>query len=265
MSAYTDTKYSKVDVEGERKCCKCSKIKCCGICCGTFILVILLVIASYFIFLKITSDSIDIGDPDEWEAKLKNTKNTNIKQIQISGLYQMESYDENFEKYLSAMGVPWYIMPLILASKETIRVEHSDEGSEIPWNFTTTTAMNEKRMEWRLNEQTTEPYGRGPMSGEFQKFCTRPVYNIVNCTILEKERNWFLSLEMEWTKGGMISTREFINEHIVTKRFYTRVDENEDNMVDEEDADDGNDAEEDWSDAEEDGFDDFFDEVENDG
>ena len=37
-----------------------------------------------------------------------------VLQVRVEGKYELKSYDENFDKYLTALGVPFFLKPLIL-------------------------------------------------------------------------------------------------------------------------------------------------------
>ena len=51
------------------------------------------------------------------------------------------SYDENYSSYLKAMGIPFFLVPLILGSKETI-IMTRPENPEGFWTINTITGTS---------------------------------------------------------------------------------------------------------------------------
>ena len=41
----------------------------------------------------------------------------------------LKAYDENYEPYLRSMGIPSFVVPLILRSSESINVTATEEGA----------------------------------------------------------------------------------------------------------------------------------------
>ena len=44
--------------------------------------------------------------------------------------YELVSYDENYEKYLKALGIPFFVVPLIVGASETLEFEASDDPEQ---------------------------------------------------------------------------------------------------------------------------------------
>ncbi len=53
------------------------------------------------------------------------------------------SYDENYESYLKAMGIPFFVVPIILGSSATLTVEAADNPDET-WVLTTANSRKSK-------------------------------------------------------------------------------------------------------------------------
>ena len=47
------------------------------------------------------------------------------------GVYDLVSYSDSYEDYLSALGAPWYALPLILAGSESMEIEATEEGARM--------------------------------------------------------------------------------------------------------------------------------------
>ena len=47
------------------------------------------------------------------------------------GVYKLVSFSDSYSNYLSAMGVPWYVLPLVLSSSETIDIEVTEDGAKM--------------------------------------------------------------------------------------------------------------------------------------
>ncbi len=52
------------------------------------------------------------------------------------------SYDENYSDYLKGMGIPFFVVPMILGSKETITITKPDDPDDGFWSFMTETGMH---------------------------------------------------------------------------------------------------------------------------
>merc|ERR550519_2996364 len=88
------------------------------------------------------------------------------------------------------------------------------------------TSINDYRTstkEFQLGVEKEEDMSRGPFTVIMSRVCHRPTQNFLNCTLVERTRNWTINMEVEFSPGGMISTRKFINKNIVTKKFYQRI------------------------------------------
>ena len=48
--------------------------------------------------------------------------------------YELVSYDESYEDYLKAMGLPFFVIPMILGNSETLTITVSNEGD---WKIVT--------------------------------------------------------------------------------------------------------------------------------
>ena len=113
---------------------------CCGCCtwkkaCFTFwivvIIVVLVVIGLYFgAKSKLTGEATS-EDSEAWEESLSTSGDPSGGQLGptalINGQYKLVSYDENYETYLKSVGIPFFLVPLILSSSETLYITASDD------------------------------------------------------------------------------------------------------------------------------------------
>ncbi|CAB4066163.1 unnamed protein product [Lepeophtheirus salmonis] len=67
-------------------------------------------------FIRLNNGTFDNEEGKDWEAKLlMDGQSSNF-----SGMYELVRHDENYEKYLIALGIPYFVVKLILVSPEII-------------------------------------------------------------------------------------------------------------------------------------------------
>ena len=91
------------------------------------------------------------GNAAEWESKLFQERNLNPNMNIVSdkvkhttyiltihvvfhlspkdGTYTLKAFDENYEPYLKSLGVPGFVVPIILRASETITVIATEKGA----------------------------------------------------------------------------------------------------------------------------------------
>ena len=81
-------------------------------------------------------------DVESWEKRFQSIKASKhfklvresdryiltIHYIQQDGTYDLKSYDEGYKDFLTSMGIPWFVIPLILKGSETIEMEIFEDG-----------------------------------------------------------------------------------------------------------------------------------------
>ena len=85
------------------------------------------------------------------------------------------SYDENYKEYLSAFGIPFFVIPIILGSKEIVNITFT--GSKI--KFVVTTDYKTDTIEFVIGEVLEHKPER---FGTLHSKCTLPEPNHVHCT-----------------------------------------------------------------------------------
>lgn len=228
-----DPWYNKLTCSCKSKrccCCRCTW-KCCGV--GTFIVVLLigLILGGGYLYLKSRlTGTATSKDKDLWEATLGN--NNDVSQIQtsklaksiIDGEFLLVSYDENYPDYLKTMGIPGFVVNLILSSKEIlIFKEPTQPGGN--WTMNTKTDLMDRNAYFRIGEPFEMEMGMGNKKGLMVSNCTisGPADNILSCDVREKIKDWNFKSESIYTKAGFINTRTFLNKNMSTKKYYKRI------------------------------------------
>jgi len=202
-----------------KKTRRCTKKKICCICCLSFILVSALVVGGGLLYLY-SRESTLLGDAGYWESVLNvNVKNPN--QVEVSGRYELVSVDEHYQKYLEAMGVPFFVLPLLAQASETHEIS-IPEGDNPLVAITTKTDWDTTESEFHWGEEFSMEYGGGSMTGTMFNNCTRPQHNILYCMNEERDKGWMFTNELVYTNQGLVMTRNFLGENIITKKYYLK-------------------------------------------
>ena len=116
--------------KGKKGCCCecCTWKKACFIFWIIIVILVLVFIGLYFgAKSKLTGEATS-EDSEEWEQSLSSNEDTQLGPTAlINGQYKLVSYDENYETYLKAVGIPFFLVPLILSSSETLYITASDD------------------------------------------------------------------------------------------------------------------------------------------
>ncbi len=109
------------------------------------------------------------------------------------------SYDENYESYLKSMGIPFFVVPIILGASESLTVEATSDPEGI-WTLTTKNGkictyillvrsvaepppsisladFLERESKFRLGEEFEMVWGRN--SGVMHNVCTLKAVNVL--------------------------------------------------------------------------------------
>merc|ERR1712179_44328 len=186
---------------------------CCLLILAALVITVTVVCLMLFVFR--------VGDKSSeskvWEEKLKSNPNETAVPASLAGTYVLVSYDENYRTYLETMGIPWYVVPIILASNEKFSItELGDDTVQI----LTETSIASRNMTFKFGDEFSMEYGKG--MGIMWNVCTREAPNVMMCRSEERERNWKLESKMVISEEGVVNERTFINKNITAKKFYKR-------------------------------------------
>ena len=80
---------------------------------------------------------------------------------------------------------------------------------------------------FQMDKEFHVPFDR---DSHIKHHCTRPQYNVIECTTHEPRKNWNLRTRMIFTPNGMIDEKTNLKENVSTNKTYVRVkdDQNED-------------------------------------
>jgi len=212
MSGNLTEKKSDYDKRG---CCgNCSRKKICCLSCFACILAILLVIGGGALYFFCRPNPFNPEDAEKWGEML--SAGGNMDNISLDGTYTLVSYDATYETYLKSMGIPSYVVPLILVGSESLQIKVTDSGAEI----STVTDWNKRDMKFEFNKEFNMTYGRG--MGIMHNVCERPQYNVVFCRSEEREKDWNMTSHMVFSEKGLVNERIFINKNIGAKKYYQK-------------------------------------------
>merc|ERR1712088_681912 len=200
--------YSKL--EEQKKCCfGWSKTKICCCTCCLLILAALVAVTVVCLMLFVFRFGDMSGKAKEWEEKLKSNPDAAAAPTSLAGTYVLVSYDENYRTYLETMGIPWYVVPIILASNEKFSItELGDDTVQI----LTETSIASRNMTFKFGDEFSMEYGKG--MGTMWNVCTREAPNVMMCRSEERERNWKLESKMIFSDEGVVNERTFVTKNI---------------------------------------------------
>merc|ERR1712018_359073 len=207
---------------GYPKCCTC---KCCAITCGVIFGVIVLILIIGGIMWKQRQDKAQAeisqfeAGSKEWKRKLE--KGMHNISSGISGTYELKGYDENYEEYMKAYGIPSIIVALIVGKPESLIVTKPKENESFyTMKKITDGGASVDHHKFKLNVKHDTPYNKG--KGSMQTICTTPEKNILECKKNETEKGWKITDRFEFEPLGIINTKTFHTKNIVTKKYYER-------------------------------------------
>jgi len=211
-------------VKNERCCFGWSKKKICCCCCTSLVFLIAGAVTIIYLLLFVFKHGDKSADAAKWEAELAGGKMAaESSDVTMDGTYTLQSYDDQYESYLKAMGIPWYVVPIILASSETLRIKVSQHGADIQ----TETAWATRDMSFQFGSEFNMTYGRN--SGTLWNVCKRETNSVMACRSEEREKGWELLSKMIFSEKGMVNERTFVLEtgDMVAKKYYRREEEDE--------------------------------------
>jgi len=221
------TKSSKGNTKNgsKNRCCKCYTCKCCAITSGIIFGIIALILIVGGVMWKKRQDAaqeqIDQfqAGSKEWEKKLEHS-NTNSS-FGISGTYELKGYDQNYETYMTAFGIPSIIVSLIVGKPETLIVtEPNEDQSFYTIKKITDDGARVDEHKFELNSKHTTPYNKG--KGVMQTICSSPESNVLECDSDEETKEWKITDRLEFEPLGIINTKTFHTKNIVAKKYYER-------------------------------------------
>jgi len=197
-------------------CKNWSKKKICCVSCLACVLVVVVVIVSLAATMFTMPEQPK--DVESWENRFKTIKAS--KNFKIDGTYDLKSYDEGYKEFLTSMGIPWFVIPLILKSSEALEMEILEDGETM--RTKSITAFKTSEHTYKFNETWSMEYGKG--MGIMWNFCTREAVNVILCKCEEREKGWRISSKLTFTDDAMVNERIFHNDNIVAKKYYLKRD-----------------------------------------
>merc|ERR1719153_930567 len=108
------------------------KKKRCCFGCTSLVFLIAAGVTIIYLLLFVFKHGDKSADAAKWEAELIGDKMAaESSEVTMDGTFTLQSYDDQYEGYLKALGIPWYVVPLILASSETLRVTVTEDRANV--------------------------------------------------------------------------------------------------------------------------------------
>jgi len=214
--AFLDESNSKTFLE-EKKSGVCTRKKCCLVCLGSAVSSLIVSLCLVIILRSLPDKTKYAAD---WEARLKNNQNyTKENSFTIDGNYSLVSYDDQYDEYLKAVGVPWIALPIILAASENLEVNWLEDGADIE----TVTGWMTTKMKYKFNTTFSIEYGQG--MGILWNICNLDGWNVINCRSEEREKGWNLGTTQTFSPEGMVEERHFLGKNIRAKKYFKKLSE----------------------------------------
>jgi len=207
---------------GKKCCCCITSWKCCGIVTGITLLIIglLLGMAAWSFHKRIQQAAAKSKEmqkgASEWENRLSSDTVNLSDQDLITGKYELVSYTEGYSKYLEAVGVPSFVIPLITSASETFIVTKNDTHIK----FGTHKGGEFRENDFKFGEITPLAPKRSNMIIHVN--CTNPSLNFILCESEERTNAWKFSVTYRFSTSGIINSRNFTTKNIEFKKFYQR-------------------------------------------
>eukprot|EP00095_Tigriopus_kingsejongensis_P006335 maker-scaffold804_size94796-snap-gene-0.15 protein:Tk06335 transcript:maker-scaffold804_size94796-snap-gene-0.15-mRNA-1 annotation:"elements of external origin" len=219
-----DSAESKAFLNHESPKKRCCTVKCSCIVCGALLLVLgSVLIAGYLVYKSKFSGSgkVNVANNEEWAKKLlsHNGRGQLITPESLSGAYELVSFDPGYEDFLKSMGIPFFVLPIILNADETITIEATSEPPH--WNITRDMAFTKKANNFTLDAEFELSWGRD--QGTMHSTCSLEAPNVLACFSEERKRGWTFEDKMIFSHVGMINDKFFVTEGLRAKKFYQKL------------------------------------------
>merc|ERR1711892_1266512 len=136
-------KRKQTPYEEESYCCTRKRLCCC--CCIACLVTVVTVVGVFLAYILTRQDLS--GDSDQWSARLaEGTSSTNFA---LNDTFTLVSYDNTYGDYLTAIGVPWFVKPLVLSGSESLTIGQTDGGAEM--QTVTDYISQEMKFDWDTN------------------------------------------------------------------------------------------------------------------
>jgi len=181
-----------------------------------------IVLGGYLYFKSRMTGTASSENAEETEKMLTQSASASVGDDGdlISGEYLLTSYDQNYPEYLTAIGIPSFVVNMfILASKEIIHVTKT--GNHIKFTTKTDGDVVTREAEFTLGEMAEIPYGR-KLEGIMHTMCDLKAPNHLFCTSTERTKGWTLTSEHIFSKAGVLNKRHHVSKDITTKKMYLR-------------------------------------------
>lgn len=219
---------SKIDKKLDSSESKCT-LKCACIAFGICVLIVAMIIGAGAIwyFSKINASGISSENSDEWKKKLTSSEkleNVNGANSPFAGKFKLVSYDDNYGDYLRGLGIPGFIVPIILGASETLVVEtpKPEYYHNQAWKITGITDAGEKILEFMLNEQFKYEPKKG--YGYEYNVPSMPREGVIFMNKYFPKKNRNSTEEMEFSASGIINTLRILYPvQIETRKYYERI------------------------------------------
>jgi len=231
----------------DETCCSRKKMLCC--CCLVCLVAVIAVIGICLVFILSRNQLSE--DSRKWTLILEEEQ-TESRDFSLNDTFILVSYDETYSDYLSAIGVPWFVRPLVLSGSESVTMGLTERGAEVITSTDLVQMKFDQEMKFDWNTNFSMEYGTSPFSGVMYVICQKPEYHSILCSMEDKVKGWNMTSRWTFSEIGMVNERFVITHDIGTKKYYRRKDfqvteEVNDNVETTDVVSDGwNDDDDDW-------------------
>lgn len=202
----------------EQSCCSRKKILC--FCCIGCTISVITVVAVCLAFI-LTRHQLS-QDSQKWNHILEEESDS--KNFSLNDTFILVSFDETYSDYLSAIGVPWFVRPLVLSGSESVTIGQTDRGAEVITSTDLVKMKFDQEMKFDWNTKFIMDYGTSPFSGQMHVICEKPSYHIILCSHEDREKGWNMTSRWIFSEIGMVNERLVTTQNIGTKKYYRRKD-----------------------------------------
>eukprot|EP00096_Caligus_rogercresseyi_P009217 TRINITY_DN3095_c0_g1_i2.p1 TRINITY_DN3095_c0_g1~~TRINITY_DN3095_c0_g1_i2.p1 ORF type:complete len:255 (-),score=70.85 TRINITY_DN3095_c0_g1_i2:1394-2158(-) len=192
-------------------------IYCVSCVLGSILAVFLAGLIMYFV--RLHSGTFNNEEGKDWEARLlKDGRAGNF-----SGMYELVRYDDQYQNYLVALGIPYLVVQLILVAPEILVFDVPSQMEKDEWTLTTKAGPSDEVTTFKLDE----PFIISMRKGKTQLNTTASMTSndtLSMDSISLKSGNNLIS-SFAFSASGLINTRVFVPENITTKKYYKRTNE----------------------------------------
>ncbi|TRY75067.1 hypothetical protein TCAL_00622 [Tigriopus californicus] len=201
-----------------------SRLACtwkCGLISGGIILVLVVAVLGmgYYRYVSKLTGKATSENSAEWEEKLSGNANLG-NDSDITGMYELVSFDDTYDSYLLAMGTPSFVLSFVKMSSEVLTIVAPSNLESGTWKYHLKTDTRQDDWDFRLNEEFSIPWGRN--KGFLHQICHMNSPSELQCDKEERKRGWKITSIRSFSDQGFIESLNFTSAQVATKKYYEK-------------------------------------------